>query len=125
VVNAAEDLMKQITYGFADLAELVDHMMVHLELAPREARIAAGWVLCVHRNEDLLEAIRETLEDNQFSGHKIASLASGMFGLKISYQGDSVVYIADPNDPADSAERAVARLLKVGSGESTSRAPPY
>ncbi len=104
--------MRQIVYGFTELSELVGHMVAYLEDAPYEAQVAAARVLLVHRSQDLLGAIREVIEDPQFSGHKIASLASGVLDLKISYQGDSVAYIADPNDPADTAERAVAKLLE-------------
>lgn len=68
-------------------------------------------MLSVHRSKDLLGAIKDVLEDPYFNGHRIAALGQGMLGLTITYQEDSVVYIADPRDPEDSAERAMERVL--------------
>ncbi|MBY5660928.1 hypothetical protein [Rhizobium leguminosarum] len=102
--------MKEITYGFSHLSDLVDRIMEHLETASNEARIATAFVLSVHRSTDLLGAIRDVLDDPYFSGYKIAAIGSVNLGLQISYQEDSVVYIADPSDPEDSAERAIRNL---------------
>lgn len=102
--------MKEITYGFSHVSELVDHIMDHLETASSEARVATAFVLSVHRSDDLLSAIKEVLDDPYLSGHKIAAIGSMNLGLQITYRGDSVVYIADPSDSEDTAERAIRNL---------------
>ncbi len=100
----------QIAYGFADLSELVKYVLNYLEKASIDTRIAAANELTVRRSEDLMGAINEVLNDPFFNGKRIAALATKLLALEISYQGDSIVYIADPDDPGDCAERALANL---------------
>jgi hypothetical protein len=70
----------------------------------------AAHTLSLHRSQDLLTAVSSVLEDPHFSGRRIAALGSRVLGLSISYQGDSTVYIADRDDPDDTAQRAILSL---------------
>ncbi|MBY5768568.1 hypothetical protein HFN63_00275 [Rhizobium leguminosarum] len=101
--------MKKVKPGFSHLSDLVDSMMECLATAPLGARVFAAKLLYVDpRREDLLEAIKEALSDPYLNGHAITTLGSIILRHTITYQDDSVVYIADPDDPEDTAERANA-----------------
>ncbi|RWX24512.1 hypothetical protein [Rhizobium leguminosarum] len=101
--------MKKLKPGFAHLSELVDSMMECLATAPPGARVFAAKLLYVDpRREDLLETIKEALSDSYLNGHVITTIGSIILRHTITYHDDSVVYIADPDDPEDTAERANA-----------------
>ncbi|TBF31541.1 hypothetical protein [Rhizobium ruizarguesonis] len=101
--------MKKVKPGFSHLSDLVDSMMECLATAPPGARVFAAKLLYVDpRREDLLEAIKEALGDPYLSGHVITTIGSIILRNTITYQENSVVYIADPDDPEDTAERAIA-----------------
>ncbi|QND38165.1 hypothetical protein HB771_08890 [Rhizobium leguminosarum bv. viciae] len=73
------------------------------------ARVFAAKLLYVDpRREELLEAIKEALSDPYLNGHVITTIGSIILRHTITYQEDSVVYIAEPDDPDDTAERAIA-----------------
>ncbi|MFC5757956.1 hypothetical protein [Rhizobium sp. GCM10022189] len=110
--------MKQIIFGFAHLSELIEFMMEYLETAPLEVVTATARALHVLPRDDLF-AIKEALKDPHLDGKKIAALGSKLLELPISYQKDSVVYIADPSDAEDCSERATAELLARAEASAT------